>query len=132
MKQVATLMAAGSLLAAFALAQPGKPSYTITDLGPVGKTPGTAFAVSGNGLVAGAAATPDRTAMHTVCWYKGQTFDLGKAGVRLPNSVVIGVNNRGQVVEQADATNAYGMIPTSSAGRSARVCRDPSGPTARR
>src|SRR5688572_7455953 len=58
MKQVATLMAAGSLLAAFALAQPGKPSDTITDLGPVGETPGTAFAVSGNGLVAGAAATP--------------------------------------------------------------------------
>jgi probable HAF family extracellular repeat protein len=108
MKPIATLIAAGTLLAAFALAQPGRPSYTITDLGPVGKTLGTAFAVSGNGLVAGAAATPDGTAMHAVLWYKGQTFELGKAGVGRPNSAALGVNNRGQVVGQADTASTDG------------------------
>ena len=108
MKRVATWISAGGVLAAFALAQPGKPSYTIIDLGPVGKTPGAAFVVSDNGLVAGAAATPEGTAMHAVLWYKGQTFDLGKAGVGRPNSVALGVNDRGQVVGQADTTNTNG------------------------
>ena len=106
MKRFATWIAAASFLAAFALAQPGRPSYTIADLGPVGKTPGAALAVSTSGLVAGAAA--DGTAMHAMLWYKGQTFDLGKAGVGRPNSVANGANNRGQVVGQADTTNTYG------------------------
>ena len=39
MKRIATSIAAGSLLAACALAQPGKPGYTVIDLGPVGNTP---------------------------------------------------------------------------------------------
>ena len=104
MKRTATLIAAGSLLAAFALAQRGNPGYTVIDLGGVGNVPpGQQFFISANGLIAGA-SSPDGTGMHATVWYKGQSIDLGKAGVGRPNSAVFGVNERGQVVGQADTT----------------------------
>ena len=108
MKQVAILIASGCLLAAFAWAQPGNRSYTIVDLGPVGNSPGTASGVAANGLVAGGAATADGAAMQAMLWYQGQTFNLGKAGVGRPNSVALDVNDRGQVVGQADAVSTNG------------------------
>ncbi|HEY2012592.1 MAG TPA: hypothetical protein VGH38_03775 [Bryobacteraceae bacterium] len=102
MKRSVTLIAAGSLLAAFALAQPGKRGYTVTDLGNLGNVPpGQQFFISANGLIAGA-TSPDGTAMHATVWYKGQSVDLGKAGVGRPNSAALGINDRGQVVGQAD------------------------------
>ena len=55
MKTMMTSIAAGSLLAAFAMAQ--TPSYTVTDLGPVGPAPGQPFFVAPNGLIAGTVAT---------------------------------------------------------------------------
>jgi probable HAF family extracellular repeat protein len=77
-------------------------------LGAMGNSPGGPFDVAANGLVAGAAATPDGTAMHAVLSYRGQTFDLGKAGVGRPNSVAHGVNDRGQVVGAADTITTNG------------------------
>jgi probable HAF family extracellular repeat protein len=108
MKRIATLMIASSLLAAFALAQPGNPRYTAIDLGPVGNSPGAPYGIAANGLVAGAAATPDRTAVHAVLSYRGLTFDLGKAGVGRPNSAAFGVNDQGQVVGAADTMSTNG------------------------
>jgi probable HAF family extracellular repeat protein len=46
--------------------------------------------------------------VHAVLSYRGQTFDLGKAGVGRPNSVAFGVNDRGQVVGAADTTTTNG------------------------
>jgi len=107
MKRIVTLITAGSLLAAFALAQPGKTGYTIIDLGPVGSALGPNL-VAGRGLVAGAAATPDGTATHAILWYKGQMFDLGQAGVGRRNSTAWAVNDLGQVVGEADSSIANG------------------------
>src|SRR5215471_8948577 len=108
MKRVVTVIAAGSLLAALALAQPRKRGYTVTDLGPVGNAPGGTYAISPNSLAAGGAMTPDGSAMHAILWPKGQKFDLGKSGVGRANSLANGVNSRGQVVGQADTLNANG------------------------
>jgi probable HAF family extracellular repeat protein len=108
MKRIATLIATGSLLAAFAPAQPGKRGYTVIDLGLVGNAPGSPYMVAANGLIAGAAATPDGAAMHAMLWYRGQTLDLGKAGVGRLNSAGFGVNDRGQVVGAADTINTNG------------------------
>src|SRR5271166_3762834 len=107
MKRTVTLITAGSVLAAFALAQPGKTGYTVIDLGPVGSAAGPNL-VAARGLVAGAAATPDGTATHAVLWYKGQTLDLGQAGVGRRNSTAWAVNNLGQVVGEADSSIANG------------------------
>jgi probable HAF family extracellular repeat protein len=108
MKRITTSITAGAVLAAFALAQPAKPGYTVIDLGLAGNSPGAAYAISSNSLVAGGAATTDGTAMHAMLWYRGQTFDLGKAGVGRPNSVANGGNDLGQVVGQADTTTTNG------------------------
>jgi hypothetical protein len=54
MKRIAISIAAGSLLAAVAMAQ--SPSYTITDLGNVGPN-GQPFVITNNGLVVGALQT---------------------------------------------------------------------------
>lgn len=108
MKTIAHFIAAGTLLAAFALAQPGKPGYTVVDLGAIGNIPpGQPFFISSNGLIAGA-TSPDGSAMHAALWYHGQALDLGKAGVGRPNSAAFGVNDRGQVVGQADTINPNG------------------------
>jgi len=108
MKRVVTLMAAGSLLAAFSLAQPGKSGYTVVDLGRIGTSPGGPSVVADDALAGGSASTPDGTVLHAVLWYKGQTFDLGKAGVGHPNSVALGLNNRGEVVGHADTISTNG------------------------
>src|ERR1039457_5051516 len=83
MKTILTSMAAGSLLAAVAIAQP--PRYTVTDLGAVGGPPGQPYFITNNGLASGAAAIPDGR-MHAVLWYKGQKVDIGTLGLGGPNS----------------------------------------------
>src|SRR5580658_11352573 len=57
----------GSLLAAVAMAQ--SPTYKVIDLGTVGLN-GQPFAVTKNGLVAGAAQTGD--ILSAEVWYKGR------------------------------------------------------------
>jgi probable HAF family extracellular repeat protein len=94
MKPTLTLLA----LAAFAAAQP---RYTITDLGNVGATPGQPFTIVNTGLVAGAAGAANG-ATHAVLWYQGQIGDIGVPGLGGLNSVAFGVNEKGQVVGEAE------------------------------
>jgi len=81
--------------------------YTITDLGPVGGTPGQPYSIANNGLVSVAAANPDGT-MHAALWYKGSITDIGTPGLGGPNSAAFGVNERGQAVGQAETSIANG------------------------
>jgi probable HAF family extracellular repeat protein len=60
MKTILTSIAAGSLLAAFAMAQQ-QPSYRVIDLGTLGGTYSVGFGINNNGDVAGQAATPAQT-----------------------------------------------------------------------
>ena len=102
MKTVMTSIAAGSLLAALAMAQPQR--FSVTDLGAVGPA-GQPFVITNNGLVSGAAAFPDNT-LHGVLWYKGRKLDIGTPGLKGPNSMAIGVNQWGQVAGEAQTLSS--------------------------
>ena len=86
----------GSLLAAVAMAQ--SPTYKVIDLGTVGLN-GQPFAVTKNGLAAGAAQIGNT--LQAVLWYKGKTIDLGAPGLKGPNSQAFSVNAWGQAVGEA-------------------------------
>jgi len=101
MKPTLALIAASCIFTAVAVAQP--PNYTITDLGPVGGTPGQPFYIAHNGLISGAAAMPDGT-MRAVLWYKGWRGDLGPLTLGGQNSVAFGVNERALTVGQAETS----------------------------
>jgi probable HAF family extracellular repeat protein len=94
MKTILTSIAAGSLLAALALAQP--PRYTVTDLGtlPGGNFSQASF-VSDNGFISGLATVADGS-QHAVLWYQGRIIDISKPGLLGPNSGAFGINVRGQ------------------------------------
>ena len=55
------------------------PTYKVIDLGTVGLN-GQPFAVTKNGLVAGAAQTGNT--LQAVLWYNGRTIDLGTPGLK--------------------------------------------------
>ena len=59
--------------------------YRVTDLGPVGGTPGQPYGISNDGLVVGAAAA-SATIMHAVLWYNTLKNDIGAHGLGGPNS----------------------------------------------
>lgn len=103
MKTIMTSIAAGSLLAALAMAQ--TPRYTLTDLGAVGVTPGQPFFVAPNGLIAGAATAPNG-AMNAMLWYKKMKWDIANAGLGGTNSVAFSVNGTGQAVGEAETSVA--------------------------
>ena len=86
----------GHLIAAAAMAQ--SPTYQVTDLGTVGLN-GQPFAITKNGLIAGAAQTGD--ILSAEVWYKGQAVDLGQPGLKGQNSQAFSVNAWGQVVGEA-------------------------------
>ena len=100
--------------------------YKIIDLGVVGNPPGQPDIIKNNGLISGAAATPDGSSLHAVLWYKGRKIDIGTPGLGGPNSAAFGVNEFGQAVGQAETSrsnaedfcgfNAYGF-PSSTACR---------------
>src|SRR5258708_17176371 len=120
MKSNVTMIAASSLFAALAIAQPTR--YTITDLGPVGGPPGSPYVITNNGLVGGAAAV--NTTMHAVLWHKGLKMDIGTPGLGGPNSLAFGVNEFCQAVGHAPTSvtkaedfcgfNAYGLFPSAT------------------
>lgn len=86
----------GVLSAAVAMAQ--SPAYEIVDLGPVGFN-GQPFAITNNGLVAGAAQTGD--ILSARIWAQGRVVILGQPGLKGQNSQAFGVNAFGQAVGEA-------------------------------
>ena len=85
---------------------PTHPHYIVVDLGPTQDTPfSQATSMADNGLIAGLTVAPDFT-QHAVVWYRGQVTDLGTPGLGGPNSGAFGVNERGQVVGQAESSTA--------------------------
>lgn len=101
MKSMLTSIAASSLLAALAVAQP-RPAYTITDLGSVGPAPGEPYVVTNNGLIAGSAVSG--AALHAVLWYRSVKIDIGVPGLGGPNSQALSVNEFGQTTGQAESS----------------------------
>jgi probable HAF family extracellular repeat protein len=105
MKSIVNLIAASSLLAPLAISQPQPPRpqlhYTVQDLGAVGGTPGQAFFITNNGLIAGGAAASNGT-MQAVLWYGPLKIDIGTPGLKGPNSFAFTVNELGQAVGQAE------------------------------
>lgn len=102
MKTIFTSIAAGSLLAALAIAQP--PHYAVTDLGTLpGGTFSQATALSNNGLLSGLADVADGT-QRAVLWYQGRIIDVSKPGLLGPNSGAFGINVSGQASIQAEST----------------------------
>jgi probable HAF family extracellular repeat protein len=105
MKTIFTSIAAGSLLAALAIAQTPHPRYTVTDLGTLpGGTFSQATYVSNNGFVSGLSAVTDGT-QHAVLWYQGRIIDISKPGLLGPNSGAFGINVRGQAEVQAESSS---------------------------
>src|ERR1022692_420275 len=102
MKTILTSIAAGSLLAALALAQP-QPRYTVTDLGTLrGGTFSQSTALSNNSIVSGLSTVADGT-QHAVLWYQGRIIDISKPGLLGPNSGAFGINVSGQAEIQAES-----------------------------
>ena len=102
MKTILTSIAAGSLLAALASAQP-QSRYTVTDLGTLpGGTFSQATAVSNNSFISGLAAAADGT-QHAVLWYQGRIIDISKPGLLGPNSGAFGINPSGQAAVLAES-----------------------------
>ena len=87
---------AGSLLTAIAMAQP--PTYKVIDLGTVGFN-GQPFAITKNGLVAGAAQAGNT--LQAVLWYKSKMINLGTPGLKGQSSQTFSVNAWGQAVGEA-------------------------------
>src|ERR1051326_4859550 len=104
MKLIVTSIAAGSLLAALAIAQ--TPRYIITDLGALGTgTFDYATHITNSSLVSGH-TTPTYGPYHAVLWQKGRITDIGTPGLDGPNSIAWSVNERGQAVGQAETSTS--------------------------
>jgi probable HAF family extracellular repeat protein len=85
MKTILTLIAASSLLAALAIAQPPQtPRYTVTDLGTFGGPFSVAFGIDNAGRVGGAAALPNGNVHAFISGVGSTKYDLGTLGG--PNS----------------------------------------------
>ncbi len=98
-------IAASALLATMATAQP--PAYKVIDLGKVGGAPGQPFYLAGNGLATGAVIAPDG-GVHAVFWSigLGLKVDIGAPGLRGPNSIAFGMNQKAQIVGEAQTSSA--------------------------
>jgi probable HAF family extracellular repeat protein len=86
--------------------KPDHVRYTVVDLGTLrgGKFSQATF-VNNFGLVSGLSTITDGS-QHAFLWYRGQRFDIGKHGLGGPNSAAFGVNEQGQVVGQAESSEA--------------------------
>ena len=102
MKPILTLIFATGLSAAIASAQSPR-HFTVTDLGPVGGPPGQPYVITDNGPISGAAAAVDG-AMRAVLWNKGVKMDIATPGLGGPNSMALGVNEKGQAIGAAETS----------------------------
>ncbi len=107
--------------------RPAPVMYQVTDLGPVGLTPPSQpDFIANSGIVAGAAQAADGT-VHAVVWFGGSRIDLAANRLGGPNSQAFGANSRGQVVGEAQTSdangedfcgfNAMGLAPAAKACR---------------
>jgi probable HAF family extracellular repeat protein len=102
MNTILTSIAASTLLAALATAQPA-PHYAVTDLGPTGNPFSQAAAVNDFGLVTGFDTAPGGYS-HAVLWYQGSVKDIGNPGLGGPNSGAGGANIFGSVMGGAETS----------------------------
>src|SRR5262245_17282400 len=105
MKSLITSIAAVGLLAVAGMAQVPHPGYSVTDLGKVGGSPGSAYYITNNGLIVGAAGTSDNK-MQAAVWFMGFRADLGTPTLGGPNSAAFGMNSLGQIVGTGQTTSA--------------------------
>ena len=109
MKTILTSIAAGSLLAALAIAQP-LPRYTVTDLGTLGGagTNSNAYELNNAGWVAGNSNLVPNGPQHAFLWYGvGHLNDLGTLdGAACPtcNSVANGPNASGEAAVSSETS----------------------------
>jgi probable HAF family extracellular repeat protein len=105
MKSILTSLAASSLLAALAIAQPAKnPRYAVTDLGVVpGGTFSYAGVVSNSGQIGGYSSPADGT-WRAVVWLNGQLKNIGNPGLGGQNSEAFGINLFAQASGEAQTT----------------------------
>jgi probable HAF family extracellular repeat protein len=119
------LIFGASLLASFAMAQSASTTYSVQDLGLLGNAgPGSPNHMTSNGLIAGAAETANNQS-HASIWFMGFTLDLSTPGLGGPNSIANSVNDKGQVVGEAQSAvsnsedfcgfNSYGVAKSSYA-----------------
>jgi probable HAF family extracellular repeat protein len=96
---------AATTFAGLAIAQPAK-HYDVKDLGTLpGGTFSQATSVNDYGFVAGVSTinSSATSPQHAVVWYPpGLVIDIGKPGLKGPNSVAYGINDFGLVVGQAE------------------------------
>ena len=85
---ILTTIAASGLFATLASAQ--TPRYTVTDLGTMGGTFGSAYGINYEGRVAGAATLPNGNTHAFLSGFPGDVFDVGTLGG--PNSNEGGLN----------------------------------------
>jgi uncharacterized membrane protein len=72
-------------------------TYALSDLGPVGPTPGQPFHLTDNSLISGSAAYNGKE--QATLWYKRWETNIAMGG---GNSVAFGINQLGQAVGEAD------------------------------
>jgi probable HAF family extracellular repeat protein len=110
MKTILTSIAASSLLAALAIAQP---RYTVHDLGALLGSVDGPYAIKKNGLISGAAPVSSGAdhADHAVLWRHSQAsspngtivqMDIGTPGLGGPNSIAYSINDGGQAAGVAE------------------------------
>jgi probable HAF family extracellular repeat protein len=99
--------------------------YTVTDLGTLGGTFGTANAVNNRGSVVGFATLPGDTEGHAFLWSKGIKSNLGTLGG--PNSSATFVNERALVTfwilsKSVRTTSNFLWKLSSSSGSETWMC----------
>ena len=102
---IMALLLAGST-ATLAQAPPGgTPSYTVTNLGTLGGSFSSSYAMAINtlGQVVGFSFTTGEAAYHAVLFSNGTITDLGTLGG--PNSLAYGINSSGQIVGVSDTSS---------------------------
>jgi probable HAF family extracellular repeat protein len=100
MKTIMTLIAASSLLAALAMAQP--PRYGVADLGTLGGTASVAFGINNAGRMAGGANRPAENQHPFFSGVGGTKYDLGTLGG--PNGNAAGPNGSNDLAVLAETS----------------------------